>query len=72
MPVLLLPVFFIWVVNITEFERVMNSGKCVVDNNGHVMSIWRRVLLSIVAETDAALATDVQIWQGLKQCRAEA
>ena len=43
----------------------MNSRKRATDNNGHVMSIRRRVLLSIVAETGATLATDVQIWQDL-------
>lgn len=65
MPILLLPVFFVSVVNITEFERVMSSGKRAMDNNGNEISLWRRVLLSIVAETDATFASDVQIWQGL-------
>ena len=43
----------------------MSSGKRAMDNNGNEISLWRRVLLSIVAETDATFASDVQIWQGL-------
>ena len=43
----------------------MNSRKRVAANNGHVISIRRTCLLSIVAETDATLASDVRIWQGL-------